>query len=179
MVSSMNSFVESLSSSANRSTTGVRWNAALPTQSARVERCRSIPDRARIWACLYNGKWSAYLPTKTWAISASVGSAPSMRCAGAGIWVTPSVQARQAYLGRMVTMTRSWAGTISNRSVRSSPTLCIRPQPQGHSRLSGSTTFSIRGRSAGRLPRLRLTHARFGRDAGGDDHIGDGLDQRH
>ena len=52
-------------------------------------------------------------------------------------------------------MTRSCAGIISSRSVRSSPIRCISPHPHGQSRLSGSITFSIRGRSLGRLPRLR------------------------
>ena len=56
----------------------------------------------------------------------SVGKPPSMRCAGARAWVTPSVQVRQAYLGRMVTITRNCAGITSSRSVRSSPILCIR-----------------------------------------------------
>ena len=61
-------------------------------------------------------------------------------------------------------MTRSCAGIISSRSVRSSrqrracgttPIRCISPHPHGQSRLSGSITLSIRGRSLGRLPRLR------------------------
>ncbi len=45
-----------------------------------------------------------------------------------------------------VTITRSCAGTISRRSVRSSPIRTISPQPQGQSVLSGSITCSIRGR---------------------------------
>ncbi len=57
-------------------------------------------------------------------------------------------------------MTRSCAGMISSRSVRSSPILCISPHPHGQFRLSGSTTRSIRGKSLGRLPRLRLAALR-------------------
>ena len=41
----------------------------------------------------------------------SVGRPPSIRVGGAGACVTPSVQVRQAYLGRTVTSTRSCAGT--------------------------------------------------------------------
>lgn len=74
---------------------------------------------------------------------------------GAGAWVTPSVQARQAYFGRTVTMTRNWAGTISNRSLRSSPILCMMQQPQGQIGLAGSMISSTRGSAAGRLPMVR------------------------
>src|SRR6056297_3821836 len=56
----------------------------------------------------------------------SVGRPPSIRCAGAAAWVTSSLQDRHAYLGRTVTITRSCAGTMSSRSVRSSPILCSR-----------------------------------------------------
>ena len=52
-------------------------------------------------------------------------------------------------------MTRSCAGTISSRSVRSSPMRIISPHPQGHCVLSGSMTCSIRSRPFGRRPRLR------------------------
>ena len=141
--------------SASRSTIGLRWKAALPTQSARTARCRSRPDRAKIWLWRYNGRWSAYLLTNTCASVASVGRPPGIRCAAAGAWVTPSVQPRQAYFGRMVTMTRSCAGTMSRRSVRSSPIRCSGPQPQGQFRLSGSITTSMRGSAAGRLPMVR------------------------
>ncbi len=96
-----------------------------------------------------------------------LGSAPSISQGRAGAWVTPSVHVRQAYFGRIVTMTRSCAGTMSNRSVRSSPILCICPQPHGHSRLSGSTISSIRGRPSGRFPRLRVTGTCLSRDAEG------------
>ena len=75
---------------------------------------------------------------------------------GAGAWVTPSVQVRQAYFGRTVTITRSWAGTMSSRSLRSSPILCMTPQPQGQIRLAGSMISSIRGSAAGRLPMVRF-----------------------
>jgi hypothetical protein len=60
---------------------------------------------------------------------------PMIRWLGAGAWVTPSVQVRQAYFGRTVTITRNWAGTMSKRSLRSSPILCMTPQPQGQIRL--------------------------------------------
>jgi hypothetical protein len=43
-------------------------------------------------------------------MAASVGSPPSIRCADAGACVTPSAHRRQAYFGRMVTMTRNCAG---------------------------------------------------------------------
>ena len=89
-----------------------------------------------------------------------------MRCAGAGAWVTPSSHTRQAYFGRTVTMTRSWAGTMSSRSVRSSPMRTISAQPQGQCVLWGSMTCSIRGRCLGRWPRLRCVSGRFARGVG-------------
>lgn len=66
------------------------------------------------------------------------------------------VQIRQAYWRRTVTMTRNCAGMMSSRSLRSSPILCIRPQPHGQIKLSGSMTSSIRGNVAGKLPMVRL-----------------------
>ena len=96
------------------------------------------------------------------------GIAPSMRCAGASAWVTPCSHTRQAYFGRTVTMTRSWAGMMSSRSVRSSPMRTISPQPQGQFVLSGSMTCSTLSRCSGRWPRLRRASGRFARgtDAG-------------
>lgn len=79
-----------------------------------------------------------------------------IRWPGAGAWVTPSVQVRQAYFGRTVTITRNWAGTMSSRSLRSSPILCMTPQPQGQVRLAGSMISSMRGSAAGRLPMVRF-----------------------
>ena len=52
-------------------------------------------------------------------MAASVGRPPSISHAGARAWVTPCSQDRQAYFGRIVTITRSCAGTMSRRSVRS------------------------------------------------------------
>ena len=61
----------------------------------------------------------------------SVGRPPSIRYAATGAWVTPSVQVRQAYLGRTVTITRSCAGIDEDqRTVRGT----VRPrrvQPLG------------------------------------------------
>lgn len=82
-----------------------------------------------------------------------------IRSKGAAAWVTPSVQVRQAYFGRPVTITRSWAGTMSSRSLRTSSILCRMPQPQGHIKLSGSMTSSMRGSAAGRL---LMVHYRAG-----------------
>jgi len=87
---------------------------------------------------------------------ASVGRAPMIICDGARTLVTPAVQVRQAYFGRTVTMTRDCDGTMSSRSLRSSPILCMTPPPQGQLRLSGSMTSSMRGSAAGRLPMVRF-----------------------
>src|SRR5215831_8290539 len=51
---------------------------------------------------------------------ASVGSPDLIRCSGAGASTIRS-QARQASLGRCVTITRYWAGITSSRSEVSSP----------------------------------------------------------
>lgn len=67
-----------------------------------------------------------------------------------------TVQIRQAYFVRTVTMTRNYAGTMSSRSLRFSPILCITPHPQGQIRPSGSIISSIRGNVAGKLPMVRL-----------------------
>ena len=74
--------------------------------------------RARICDWRYSGRWSAYFDTRTCVSSPSVGRAPSIRRAGAGAWVTPSSQARQAYFGRYGDDHPKLAGTMS-RSVRS------------------------------------------------------------
>src|SRR3712207_8279069 len=63
-------------------------------------------------------------------MSASVGSPPSITRAGASACTTAS-QARQAYLGRRTTSTRSCAGTMSRRSEASSPMRCRRLRQQG------------------------------------------------
>jgi len=44
----MKSLVDAFRCSAIRSTTGVRWNDALPTHP---DRCKSRPERFRIWLC--------------------------------------------------------------------------------------------------------------------------------
>ena len=50
------------------------------------------------------------MATMTWAISASVGRPPGTTCSGVCAWAIAREQRRQAYLGRRVTSTRSWAG---------------------------------------------------------------------
>ena len=62
---------------------------------------------------------------------ASVGSPPVTSRAGAVACTTPSVQPRQAYLGRRVTSTRNFAGTTSSRSETSSPIRCSLPPQHG------------------------------------------------
>ncbi len=52
---------------------------------------------------LATSREGAWLLTKTWARVASVGNPAMIRWLGAGACVTPSVQVRQAYLGRTVT----------------------------------------------------------------------------
>ena len=49
---------------------------------------------------------------------------------------------RQAYFGRRVTITRSFAGTLSRRSEVSSPMICRAPPQHGQALLSGSMTIS-------------------------------------
>ena len=66
---------------------------------------------------------SAYFDTMTLAIVASVGMPPSIRRGLAGACTMPASQERHAYLGRRVTRTRNCAGTISSRSLTSSPPL--------------------------------------------------------
>ena len=61
------------------------------------------------------------MATSTWATIASVGSPPLISRSGAGACTTASSQARQAYLGRCVTITRNCAGITSSRSEVSSP----------------------------------------------------------
>ena len=58
--------------------------------------------------------------------------------------------ARQASLGRLVTITRYWAGILSSRSELSSPITIIVARQQGHALSSGSSVTSIRGRSVGK-----------------------------
>src|SRR6266576_1871216 len=98
----------------------------------------------------------------------SVGNPPSISRAGAGACMTPSSHDRQAYLGLRVTRTRNCAGTMSSRSLLSSPIRCNSPWQQGQILSSMSTTISIRGKCAGNAPRLpRRLRARAIRPPGG------------
>ena len=72
---------------------------------------------------------------------------------------------------RLLPGTRNCAGTMSRRSLRSSPIRSISPQPHGQSVLSRSITRSIRGRCSGRWPILRTAAGRFG-DGAGDGSAG-------
>src|ERR1700733_14719188 len=85
---------------------------------------------------------------------ASVGSPPSISRAGAEACTTPSSHVRQAYFGRIVTSPRNCAGTISSRSLLSSPIRCNAPWQQRQVLSSRSMVVSIRGRCAGSAPRL-------------------------
>src|SRR5712691_2994527 len=68
---------------------------------------------------------------------------------GAGAWATAPSQARQAYFGRCVTITRNWAGILSRRCELSSPMTCIAPWQHGQTVLSGSSvTWMCGERSA-------------------------------
>lgn len=65
----------------------------------------------------------------------------------------PSFADRQAYLGRRVTMTRNWAGTMSSRSLTSSPMMWrSATQPQVTS--SGTIASSMRSMCFGKTPRF-------------------------
>ena len=86
-------------------------------QEAFVERSRSRPWAASILAWRYKGRCQPYLATSTEATMVSVGSPDLIRCSGAGACTIRS-QARQASLGRCVTITRYWAGITSSRSER-------------------------------------------------------------
>jgi len=68
----------------------------------------------------------------------------------------------------MVAITRNCAGTMSRRSVTSSPILIMAPQPHGQAKLAGSITRSSRGSSFGIRPRLRLA-AGLAIPSGGED----------
>src|SRR5437667_6920854 len=87
-------------------------------------------------------------------MSASVGMPLSISRSGAGACVTSPAQARQAYLGRRVTITFSCAGITSSRSETSSPMRCLRPPRQAQVLSSTSMTISSRGRCTGSAPRL-------------------------
>lgn len=80
---------------------------------------------------------------------------PSIARDRAGAWTTWASQARQAYLGRIVRITRSSAGTISRASLVSSPMRSRESPQQDQTVLSGSITSSKRGRCFGRAPMLR------------------------
>jgi hypothetical protein len=74
------------------------------------------------------------------------------RRAGVCACMAPSSHARQAYLGRRVTTTRNCAGTMSSRSLRSSPIWCRTPLQHGQLLSSMSTTTSTRGKCTGSAP---------------------------
>jgi hypothetical protein len=84
---------------------------------------------------------------------ASVGSPDLIRCSGAGASTIRS-QARQASLGRCVTITRYWAGITSSRSEVSSPITSIDCWQQGQLVSGGATVSWMRGKWTGSAPRL-------------------------
>ena len=68
--------------------------AELPTQSARVDRSRSMPSRPKIRLCRYNGRWSPYFETSTWASSPGPGRPRSIGREGSGAWQNASQHRR-------------------------------------------------------------------------------------
>src|SRR5258705_7111159 len=115
---------------------------------------------ARICTCRYSGRYQANFETTTWLTSAVEAIPLSIRRGSTFAWTTPSVQPRQAYLGRIVRNTRRIAGITSSTSLTSSPILCSRPWQQGHAVVSGSSTCSQRGKCLGSAPMLRLAFLR-------------------
>ena len=111
----------------------------------------------------------------TFATRPSVGSLPSKSLAGAGACTTTSSQARQAYFGRRITTTRTWAGTTSRRSETSSPMRCKALAQHGQAVLSTSTRVSTRGRWEGRAPQFARRLAVPGRALGGRGLLGLGV----
>jgi hypothetical protein len=65
---------------------------------------------------------------------------------GAGACTTPSPQARQAYFGRRITITRTLAGILSSHFDTSSPMTWRTPPQHGQLLASGSITTSSCGR---------------------------------
>ena len=169
VVSSTNSLVEPSSSARISRHTGLISAAAYPVQNAKVARSITMPCRARIWAWRYNGQWSAYLATTTWATSRSVGRPPSISRAGAAACTTAASQLRQAYFGRRVTITWYCAGTTSSRCERSSPITCIAPPQPGQAVSSGSMTTATRGRWSGNGPRAARRFLERSRRSTGSD----------
>ena len=76
---------------------------------------------------------------------ASVGKPDLIRCSGAGASTIRS-HARQANLGRRVTITRYWDGITSSRSEVSSPITCIGLLQHGQFVSAGATVSSMRGK---------------------------------
>ena len=114
---------------------------------------KSISWRAKICDCRYKGVWSQYLLTSTWASSAGVARPPAIGRSGASACATV-LQVRQAYLGRVVRMTRNSAGTQSSISLTLSPMTCSAPPQQLQIMLSISSR-SLRetnGRATGLRP---------------------------
>ena len=90
-----------------------------------------------------------------WACSPGVGMALSKTCGAAGS-CTINWQHRQAHLPRIWRCTKNCAGTMSRRSLMSSPTRTIGLPHSGVGQFvsSGSTRWSTRGRCGGRASRL-------------------------
>jgi len=119
-----------------------------------------MPWPARICTCRYSGRYQANFDTTTWVTSAVEAMPLSISRGSTFACTTPSVQPRQAYLGRIVRSTRRIAGMTSSTSLTSSPILCRRPSQHGHAVVSGSSTCSQRGKCLGSAPMLRLAFLR-------------------
>ena len=87
----------------------------------------------------------AILVISTCASSAGVATPPAIGRSGAGAWAIDP-QARQAYFGRAIRMTRSCAGTQSSISLTLSPMEWSLAPQHAHARLSTSSRTSSRDR---------------------------------
>ena len=152
-VSSMKSLVERFRSAISASKTGRNSKAARPTQSASVERSRSIPWRLHDLRLPIQGKMIGIFADQHMR-DRCFGRQPAwdQTCRRRGL--NDAVGAGAAGIFRAAGDDDAELGRdTSSRSDTSSPMQCRQP-PQAQIRLSGSITSSIRGRCFGREPRL-------------------------
>ena len=88
-----------------------------------------MPWRLNRCSCRYNGRWSPYLSTRTWASKFGPAIPFSMAWEGLFAIATVSPQHLQAYFTRLCFFTTNWTETVSSCSLSSTP-IWLRKDPQ-------------------------------------------------
>ena len=128
-----------------RSCRGLSATVQAPTWSARVDRLRSTPSRAKRSRWRFNGWCCPYFSKTIVARRFGPAQPRGVGWNGAGGWEIFS-QSRQVNFSRTVWITFHWRGMTSSVSVTSSPIFESFREPQHAQASGGVTTTRSRGK---------------------------------